>query len=347
MDPDAVDGDGAGSGGVRPPASVSGRDGRHDRDYLDFRTVLNVRQPDGLDRAAGSALAAASSYPATDDAEFRRAAAAHVSCDPPEVVPVAGRLAGIRLAVAAAVQSGAEVLVPAPGRPAYARETRLQGGDPTCCPPASLVETDPGKFGLVVACQPNDPTGEAYDPERLRAYADRCREADTPLLVDESLLGFTPLPSLAGAPGVIVVRSLGAICGLPGLRAGFLVAAGDHRDRLDTARLTWGVGTPARLIGTECMRRESFFDDTVERVRRERIRMVDRLATRFDVRPSAAPFLLVELPTAGHVDALLATLRDADILVRDARQFSGLDSHVRVTVRTAADNEALFDALGV
>jgi histidinol-phosphate aminotransferase/threonine-phosphate decarboxylase len=326
---------------------VSGRDGRHDRDYLDFRTVLNVRQPDGLDRAAGSALAAASSYPATDDAEFRRAAAAHVSCDPPEVVPVAGRHAGIRLAVAAAVQSGAEVLVPAPGRPAYARETRLQGGDPTFCPPASLVETDPGKFGLVVACQPNDPTGEAYDPERLRAYADRCREADTPLLVDESLLGFTPLPSLAGAPGVIVVRSLGAICGLPGLRAGFLVAAGDHRDRLDTARLTWGVGTPARLIGTECMRRESFFDDTVERVRRERIRMVDRLATRFDVRPSAAPFLLVELPTAGHVDALLATLRDADILVRDARQFSGLDSHVRVTVRTAADNEALFDALGV
>ncbi|PSQ62471.1 MAG: hypothetical protein BRD21_05955 [Halobacteriales archaeon SW_8_66_22] len=95
------------------------------------------------------------------------------------------------------------------------------------------------------------------------------------------------------------------------------------------------------------MRRESFFDDTVERVRRERIRMVDRLATRFDVRPSAAPFLLVELPTAGHVDALLATLRDADILVRDARQFSGLDSHVRVTVRTAADNEELFDALGV
>jgi len=350
MDPHAVDGV---STRADPPAglpavpAVPDEYGRPSGELLDCRSILNARTPDGVEAVFEWALASAASYPADDYAAFRRAGAEHVGCRASQVVPTAGRRAGIRLAMEATVSAGDDVLVPTHARGGYVRETRLNGGEPTVCAREELHKLDPAPFGLVVARQPDDRTGEAYDPDRLRAYAERCREAGTPLLVDESLLGFTTLPSLAGTPGVIVVRSLAAICGLPALRAGFLVATDGYRDRLDTARLTWGLGAPGSAVGTYCMGRSSFFDETRTRTRQERERMADRLGTRFEVTSSAGPVLLVELPSTERVDDLLSTLQDAGILVQDARQFRGLDRHVRLTVRTAQDNERLLEAFEV
>ena len=44
---------------------------------------------------------------------------------------------------------------------------------------------------MAVVCQPNNPTGEAVPPARLRAFGDRCREAVTELLVDEAFVATT------------------------------------------------------------------------------------------------------------------------------------------------------------
>jgi len=76
-------------------------------------------------------------------------------------------------------------------------------------------------------------------------------------------------------------------------------------------------------------------------------RLTDRLADRFDVSPSDAPYLLLELGGEESVPDLTATLRESNITVRDARTFRGLDNHVRVTVRSPEENDALLDALDV
>lgn len=333
----------------RPCRTVDGNCieyGGAEEEVLDFSAIVNARTPEGVAQVYESALAAAQSYPATDYSGFRATAANYVGCEATQVVPTAGRLAAIRLAVATTVDAG-DVLIFSPGCSTYAREVRLQGGSPTFRSHRNLLDTDPASFQLAVACQPNNPTGEAYDLDQLRAYADRCRAAGTPLLLDESFLPLTELDSLAGRPGVIAVRSLSAVAGLPGIRVAFLVATGTQLDRLDTGRLTWSVGTPGREIGTYCMEHSSFLEETAARVRAERERMCNRLDSRFDVHPSDAPFLLLELPATESVDDLLSTLREAGIAIRDARTFRGLDRHVRVTVRTQADNDRLLDALDV
>jgi threonine-phosphate decarboxylase len=44
------------------------------------------------------------------------------------------------------------------------------------------------------------------------------------------------------------------------------------------------------------------------------------------------------------VDALLEETRRRGMAIRDARTFSGLDSHVRVSVRRPEDNDRLLAA---
>ncbi|MFB6298457.1 MAG: threonine-phosphate decarboxylase [Salinirussus sp.] len=335
MDPDGVD---------RLAGDRVHHGSRDDPEVLDFSANTNPRTPDGVAGVYGSALAAAGSYPADDYADFRAAAGTFVDCDPDRVVVTAGGLAAIRLAVATTVRSGDRVLVPAPTFGEYAREVRLQGGEPDFRSPGAVLDTDPEPYALAVLCVPNNPTGWAPDPARLRAYADRCRAADTPLLVDEAFLGFTGRASLAGHEGVVVARSLTKLFGLPGLRAGFAVATGRELARLRAARPPWSLGTPAAAVGTYCLGQSSFVAATRERVHSERERLRARLGERFEVHPSEAPFLLL---TVEDVDGVLSEARAAGLALRDARTFRRLSSHVRVAVRTRADNDRLLAALDV
>jgi len=234
--------------------------------------------------------------------------------------------------------------VPTPSFGEYAREVRLQGGEPVFHPHDEVLSVDPADHAMVILCTPNNPTGDGYDPAALREFADRCRAADTVLLADEAFLGFTNMPSLAGEDGVVVARSLTKLFGLPGLRAGFAVATGEFREALLGARRPWNVGGPALATGAFCMDQDDFVARTRERVRTERARMREELAERFDVVPSDAPFLLFDVGDR-DVDAVLVRARERGLALRDATTFRGLDSHVRVAVRLPGANDRLLEVL--
>jgi threonine-phosphate decarboxylase len=359
MDPDAVD------EVTRVPHG-----GSDDPDLVDFSANTNPVRPEGVADAYEAALADATGY-ADDFPAFRAAAADYVGCDPEAVVPTAGGVAALRLAFGVTVSPGDRVALPEPGFGEYAREVRLQGGEPVGVREAELLDVDPTAYDAVVVCTPNNPTGFRPEPAALRSLLADCRAAETPLLVDEAFLDFTDAPSLAGEPGAIVARSLTKMFGLPGIRAGFAVATGGLGDRLRTARPTWSLSVPAAAVGTHCLRAEAFVERTRERIEAERARMREALSDVYDVAPSDAPFLLVDVgdglirgdepASAGRssdgdespngdspadpVDRVLARARDAGIAVRDARTFAGLDSHIRVAVRRPHENDLLLDAL--
>ena len=314
-------------------------------DVIDFSANTNPRTPDGTRAVYVTALETARSYPPEPPSTYRAEAAMYVGCDPEDVVPTPGGLAAIRLAIGLAIDPGDTVLVPRPSFGEYAREVRLHGADPEFVDANRILEADPAEHGLAIVCTPNNPTGTASDPDALRSFARQCREADTLLLVDEAFLDFTDRPSMAGAPGVVVARSLTKMFGLPGLRVGFAVARGAHGEALAAARRPWNVGAPALAVGTHAMRQREFVTETRRRVAAERERMRTALEPRFGVSPSDAPFLLLD---AGDrdVDDLLAHAREAGLVLRDARTFGGLGTHVRVAVRLPAENDRLLEVLG-
>lgn len=360
MDPDAVDAvcgwpDRRSSETTERAVSESDRRGTSDLRVahgspddpllLDFSTTTNPSIPSGAVQAYQSAFAASRSYPSDSYCDFRIAAAEYVDCEPEQVIPTAGRPAALRLAIATTVGTGDTVLLPEPSFTGYEREVTLQGAEPTFVPYAELLEADPEAYELIVVDTPNNPTGRAYDPRALSAFADRCQAAETPLIVDEAFLDFTDLPTLAGRDGVIVIRSLTKIFGFPGLRAGFAVATGTYRDRLDVTRLSWELDEPAVAMAIYCLNEPEFVEQTRERVERERDRLRERLDPHFDVTPSSAPFLLLDAGSSQRVEEVVERAREHDIAVRDARTFRGLDSHLRVTVRLPDENDQLVDAL--
>ncbi len=371
--------------------------GSTDHNVLDFSANINPYTPDGVGEVYGLALGESRRYPDDSYPAYREAAAAYVGCTPEDVIPTPGGLAAIRLAIEATVSPGDEVLVPYPSFGEYAREVRLQGARVRFVPHDELLEAEPAGCALAICCTPNNPTGEAADPDQLASFATRCGDNGTALLVDEAFLGFTSIPSMAGQglENVIVARSLTKLFGLPGLRAGFAVAVGEQRAALETARPAWNLGTPAARVGAHCLAQEAFIERTRERLHVERARLREALSSqeRFAVFPSDGPYLLVAVAGVGErvdgvgfdregvgepsgvgevldepsggsvvdgsndssevtsgnshpVDDLLERTRAAGVVIRDARTFRGLDSHVRVAVKHREANDRLLAALG-
>lgn len=311
---------------------------------LDFSANINPETPAAVHSVYADAFDEARSYPPEPPREFLDAAAEFVGCPPDHIIPTPGGLAAIRLVVSLTLGPGDSVLVPTPSFGEYEREVRIHGGDPVFVDHEAILETSPEEHALVIVCQPNNPTGTAYAKESLREYAKRCREAGTTLLIDEAFIEFTDRASMAGEQGVIVARSLTKIFGLPGLRTGFAVATSSDQAALEGARRPWNVGVPALAVGGFCLKQEAFVQETKTRVVRERKRMRERLEERYEVYPSEAPFLLLEVRD-GCVDDILRAAREAGIAIRDARSFRGLDTHVRVAVRLPQENERLLEVL--
>jgi L-threonine-O-3-phosphate decarboxylase len=315
-----------------------------DPDVLDLSANINPRVPDGTRAVYEAAFESARSYPNDDYPEFRAAAADYVGCSPESVVPTAGGLAAIRLAIGVTVSPGEDVLVPYPSFGEYAREVELAGGHPQFVAHDELLECDPSEYAMAIVCTPNNPTGDLYAEDALAEFADRCAAAGTVLLADEAFLGFTDRDSLAGREGCVVARSLTKLFGLPGLRAGFAIAGGELLARLETARPAWSLGGPAAAVGAHAMRDTAFVVETRRRVERERAYLRAELTDRgFDVRHSEAPFVLVGV--GADPTALLDACRERGVVLRDATTFRGLTSHVRIAVRNREASDRLLSVL--
>ena len=318
--------------------------GTTDDELIDFSANTNPVVPDGVREQYESGFELARRYPDDTYTTFRKHASNAVSCDHELVVPTAGGLEALRLAVQSTVDQGDRVAIPAPSFSEYHREVRLQGGDPICVHSQKILDINPSKYTAVIICNPNNPTGYLYSRSHLETLIQKCRQANTAVIIDEAFLDFTNQSSLAGTPGAIVLRSLTKMYGLPGIRAGYAVASAEYQEKINSIRRTWNLSTPALLTGTYCLQQQSFVSETKDRVQEERIRIWNELASDFTVIPSDAPFLLIDTGQQS-VDKICKTAKSAGIKLRDARTFHGLDNHVRIAVRMPEENDDLIEVL--
>lgn len=313
-------------------------------ELLDFSANVNPTTPPGVEAVFTDAFAKCKTYPPEPPLAFNQHAAASVGCAPEHIIPTPGAMAAIRLAIGLFVERGDSVLIPSPSFSEYEREVRLHGGVAHTIDAEGMTKADPAGHSLAIVCNPNNPTGTLYSRKALRKFAERCRAVGTTLLIDEAFLDFTDQPSLAGKPGVIVARSLTKMFGLPGLRMGFAVATVNDRKAMEGARPPWNISMPARLVGQYCLKQHSFVEETKNRVRTERHRLEQALSKHFDIHPSEAPFLLLQVGDES-VETFVTHARERGIELRDATTFRGLDAHLRVAVRLPKENTKLIRVL--
>ncbi len=198
---------------------------------------------------------------------------------------------------------------------------------------------------LVVVGNPNNPTGTLDDPGDI---ASLCRPGRT-VVVDEAFMDFVSdgRSSLAGRvdlPGLVVLRSVTKMWSVPGIRAGYLVAAPDLAARIRRHQQPWPVSSRAIAAIVAAADNEPWRTETAEGVARRRRAMVRRLE-RIEgvvVHEGAANFILLEVAAGPAVHrALLAR----GVAVRPSTFPLLPPRFLRVAVRDAQAVEQLAVAL--
>lgn len=203
----------------------------------------------------------------------------------------------------------------------------------------------PQAADLVVLGNPASPDGTLERPETLLSL----RRPGRTIVVDEAFMDLTEGAScsLVREPldDVIVIRSMTKVLSIPGLRAGYAVAAPHLAERLGAVQPPWSTNALALAALVAAAHRPDALVGAAARACAERADLVRRLRRVDQIRiwPGTANFILIEVddgPTA------VAELRARQIAVRPASSFPGLtEGHIRLTARSAEENEHLVRVL--
>lgn len=204
----------------------------------------------------------------------------------------------------------------------------------------------------IFLCNPNSPTGQPCDPKDVLAIAWEAESRGLWMIVDESFAEYceevSVLPRLAECRRMIVLRSFTKFHALPGIRIGYAVAPETVVRRVMRHQPPWAVNTFAQLAAEAALSDRQHAARSLRFVEKERERFLARLSlvpglNRF---PSAANFVLLELPRPRQAGWLTQALRRRGILIRDCSGMRGLNRRtVRVAIRTRRDNDRLVEML--
>ena len=334
------------------------------RRLIDFSASINPLgpSPQAL-RAISQAQSLLQHYPDPDCAALRRALAARWRCRPSQIVVGNGSTELIHLLPSAL--SLRRLLVIGPTFSEYERAMVQCGGQvrtimADCAdgyaPPleAAIRAVKRGRPAVdaVLLCNPNSPTGQASDAEGVVELVRVTEDAGVRLIVDETFVDYCEersILSLIGQYGnIIVLRSFTKFFGLPGLRAGYLVASSDVSQAVRAVQSPWSVNTLAQEAALAALKDRRHAERSRRFMAQERTRFASRLDALPGCRvfPSQANFLLMELPPKWEAGTLAARLRRQGILIRDCSAVPGLSMHnVRLAVRTRRENDRLVKVL--
>jgi cobyrinic acid a,c-diamide synthase len=314
---------------------------------IDFAVnVFPGPRPAWLDEALRASLADIGAYPSATSAEA--ALAARHGRSPDQVLATAGAAEAFSLVARLRRWRRPAVVHPQFTEPHAALEQAGHRVTEVRCDLRRGFALEPADVpedaDLVVVGNPTNPTGVLHPADAIRCLTRPGRL----VVVDEAFMDAVPseAESLAGRelPGLVVIRSLTKHWGIPGIRAGYLLADPDTVAQLRQAQVPWSVSTQATAAMLACstdaaVREAAHRADIIGAWRRTLEHGLDDLGVRHVA--SRAPFVLAEVGTRVH-----GALRDRGIAVRRADTFPGLGPEwVRIAVRPPETTEVLLDAL--
>ena len=198
---------------------------------------------------------------------------------------------------------------------------------------------------VVVACSPNNPTGNLIERAALEALL---KNAKGMVLVDEAyheFSGQTALPLLAGHRNLVVLRTFSKAMAMAGLRFGYMMAHPEIAREVYKSKLPYNVNIFTLAAAEVVIERHAVLTEGIAALVRERDRVFAELRRRPAVRvfPSKANFILMK--THRPARELFDGLYGQGVLVRDVSSYPLLDRCLRVSIGTPEENDRFLAAL--
>lgn len=204
---------------------------------------------------------------------------------------------------------------------------------------------------LIWLCNPNNPTGEVHDKEKLSKLI--MQHPQVCFVIDQSYEDFTFQPLFTAVeavafPNVILLHSMTKRFSIPGLRLGYITASADFLANIKAQRMPWSVNALAIEAGSYLLQHDTEHAMDISAYLTETARLAAALSSLgcLDVWPTHTHYMLVRL-RIGKAAALKDYLaNEHGILIRDASNFEGLnDGFFRIAAQTPEENDALVRAI--
>jgi threonine-phosphate decarboxylase len=233
--------------------------------------------------------------------------------------------------------------------------------------------------GIYWTGNPTSPLGLSWERDVLLRKVDAAQ--DLLVVVDEAYLPFfrdqaarTVTTAAASRTNLLALRSVTKIYAMPGIRVGYAVTSAQIARRIRRHQNPWSVDRPSEAALLAALDDDEYLDRSVELIEAESARLTHHLWDFKNIRPvwpdrirpeGTAPrpnWVLVSLvDTAWTSVQVQEELARRGILVRECSDFSGLEpgavisgpngleiptrGHLRLAVRTAAENDRLLTTL--
>jgi threonine-phosphate decarboxylase len=335
----------------------------HPSEVCDFSASINPLGPPGrVLRALRDGLWAIRHYPDPDAHDLRLALGKQTGLPPDwfligngsaELIDLVPRALGIKRA-----------LVVGPTFSEYETAIRQAGAVCLYCladrteeyrPPLDVVRRrlqEDRDIDAVFLCNPNSPTGHAVARKNVLSFLDALNRLGRRLILDEAFIEFTPeesvLDALAEYPRLLILRSCTKFFSIPGLRLGYLVAHPTVLELVRRRQVPWSVNAFAQAAAIAAFQDTAYRRQSLSLIQKERTWLESALQAISGIRvfPSAANFLLLELPPSMTAGRAADRLRRTGILIRDCSNVAGLNKRtIRIAVRRRRDNQRLCRAL--
>jgi histidinol-phosphate aminotransferase len=209
----------------------------------------------------------------------------------------------------------------------------------------AVQEVLTAKPTLTFITTPNNPTGSVVTISEILELAKAAATVGGLLVVDEAYAEFSSELSavtlIAQYPNVIVIRTMSKAFAFAGARLGYLIADSAVIDALQLVRLPYHLSAITQAVAEVALSFSTELLAGVDTLIAQReIVQAELTKLGLSITPSAGNFLLF----GGFnqpADQIWRKLLDRGILIRDV----GLLGQLRVTIGTAAENQAFLTAL--
>ena len=197
-------------------------------------------------------------------------------------------------------------------------------------------------------CSPNNPTGIVEPPELVQRVLTTVSDFGL-LVVDEAYAQFSDWSALDmfdEERPMIVTRTFSKTWAMAAARLGYLIAPSWIVERLNTAILPYHLDAVSQIAGSAALDFEDEMNARVARMVEQRGAIQAGLADLgIEFWPSQSNFVLFR-PQGGAGNDVWQQLVDRGVLVRNCASWPRLDGCLRITIGTAAENQAFLAALG-
>lgn len=314
----------------------------------------------------GSFVRPISEYPPSDYRPLVRAAAAVYGVGQDEILVGAGADEVLDLIAKAYLTPGAVALVPAPTYAMYRVVTEQREATAVSVPrlPAEegyaldleAIRAGAAAASLIWLCSPNNPTGRSEPDGRIESLLGALSTdagvagRQPPIVVlDEAyaeFAGHSLLPLREQYPRLIVVRTASKAYALAGLRVGFAIARRETLEPIEPYRPPGSVSVVSVSVVAEALGDRAALDANVAFLATQRDRLAAALSeVGWSVGPSITNFLLVDFERPEAAAATAEALLRRGIVPRTFGASHPLAGHLRLTVRSEAENDRLIDAV--